>query len=59
MGEMRTVNASDAGFVTTRFDALLSWARKYSLFQYPFVTACCATSICLHWEGTAGAVDLW
>ena len=27
--------------VTTRFDKLLGWARKYSLFQYPFVTACC------------------
>lgn len=26
---------------TTRFDDLLSWARKWSLFQYPFVTACC------------------
>ncbi|MEM1417411.1 MAG: NADH-quinone oxidoreductase subunit NuoB [Myxococcota bacterium] len=26
---------------TTRFDALLGWARKYSLFQYPFATACC------------------
>ena len=41
MGEMRTMGASDQGFFTTRFDALLSWARKYSLFQYPFVTACC------------------
>jgi NADH-quinone oxidoreductase subunit B len=27
--------------MTTRFDKLLGWARKYSLFQYPFVTACC------------------
>ena len=26
---------------TTKFDALLAWARKYSLFQYPFATACC------------------
>jgi NADH-quinone oxidoreductase subunit B len=25
----------------TRVDALLGWARKYSLFMYPFVTACC------------------
>src|SRR3954452_10255868 len=32
---------SEAGFATTRLDALLGWARKYSLFQYPFVTACC------------------
>jgi NADH-quinone oxidoreductase subunit B len=26
---------------TTRIDAVLGWARKFSLFQYPFVTACC------------------
>jgi NADH-quinone oxidoreductase subunit B len=31
-----------AGFATTQFEALLHWAQKYSLFQYPFVTACCA-----------------
>ena len=30
------------GFATTKLAALLGWARKYSLFQYPFVTACCA-----------------
>jgi NADH-quinone oxidoreductase subunit B len=28
-------------FVTTRADAVLNWARKYSMFLYPFVTACC------------------
>jgi NADH-quinone oxidoreductase subunit B len=33
---------SQRGFATTRFDDLLNWAKKYSLFQYPFVTACCA-----------------
>ncbi len=27
--------------ITTRFDKLLGWGRKYSLFVYPFVTACC------------------
>lgn len=30
-----------SGFVTTRFEELLAWARKWSLFQYPFATACC------------------
>jgi NADH-quinone oxidoreductase subunit B len=30
-----------ASFHTTTLDALVGWARKYSLFQYPFVTACC------------------
>ena len=36
-----TMGGGDAGFVTTRLEELLGWARKYSLFQYPFVTACC------------------
>lgn len=27
--------------VTTKLDAAIGWARKYSLFNYPFVTACC------------------
>jgi NADH-quinone oxidoreductase subunit B len=30
------------GFHTTRVDAVLNWARKYSMFAYPFATACCA-----------------
>jgi NADH-quinone oxidoreductase subunit B len=29
------------GTFTTKLDAALGWARKYSLFPYPFVTACC------------------
>jgi NADH-quinone oxidoreductase subunit B len=36
-----TLDGSEQGFATTRVDALLGWARKYSLFAYPFVTACC------------------
>ena len=28
-------------FLTTRVDAVFNWARKYSMFAYPFVTACC------------------
>jgi NADH-quinone oxidoreductase subunit B len=36
-----TVEGSEQGFATTKVDALLGWARKYSLFMYPFVTACC------------------
>jgi NADH-quinone oxidoreductase subunit B len=47
MGEMtkpstQVIEAGQTGFATTKFNELLSWARKYSLFQYPFVTACCA-----------------
>jgi len=29
-------------WMTTRKDELIGWARKFSLFPYPFVTACCA-----------------
>jgi NADH-quinone oxidoreductase subunit B len=36
------LTGSQTGFATTRFQDLLNWAKKYSLFQYPFVTACCA-----------------
>ncbi len=35
------LDGNESGFATTRLDALLGWARKYSLFAYPFVTACC------------------
>jgi len=39
---------------TTRLDKLLGWARKYSLFQYPFVTACCGMEYmsvaCAHYD---------
>lgn len=27
--------------ITTRLSDAVNWARKFSLFQYPFVTACC------------------
>ena len=29
------------GFFTSTLRAAVHWGRKYSLFQYPFVTACC------------------
>ena len=35
------VHGNESGFGTTRVEDLLGWARKYSLFSYPFVTACC------------------
>jgi NADH-quinone oxidoreductase subunit B len=31
----------DDSFMTTTVDAVLNWSRKYSMFPYPFVTACC------------------
>ena len=48
MGELtrpttsQVIQTGESGFATTKFNELLAWARKYSLFQYPFVTACCA-----------------
>jgi len=30
------------GVVLTRVDRAIGWARKFSLFPYPFATACCA-----------------
>lgn len=32
---------SGESFITSKLDDVLNWSRKYSLFQYPFVTACC------------------
>ncbi len=29
-------------YLTTKKDELIGWARKFSIFPYPFVTACCA-----------------
>jgi len=34
-------DVSALSWMTTRLDAALGWARKFSIFQYPFVTACC------------------
>lgn len=36
--------------VTSQLGTALAWARKYSLFQYPFVTACCG----MEYMSTAG-----
>jgi NADH-quinone oxidoreductase subunit B len=41
MGKVTLGGGDAAGIITTQFDALLAWARKWSLFQYPFATACC------------------
>jgi NADH-quinone oxidoreductase subunit B len=47
MGELKGTTTSilepgqQSGFATTKFEAILAWAQKYSLFMNPFVTACC------------------
>jgi NADH-quinone oxidoreductase subunit B len=35
------IEPAESGFATTKLSELLAWARKWSLFKYPFVTACC------------------
>ncbi len=41
-GEQQVIDTGQGqGFATTKFESLLAWAQKYSLFMYPFVTACC------------------
>ena len=46
--------SGDAGFVTSRLDEAIGWARKFSIFQYPFVTACCGmeymATACAHYD---------
>ena len=47
MGELKETTTQvmepggGAGYATTKLEAVLAWAQKYSLFMYPFVTACC------------------
>lgn len=38
---MSLEEAAPAGTIATQLQAALGWARKYSIFNYPFVTACC------------------
>lgn len=42
------------GFFLTTLESALGWARKYSLFSYPFVTACCGMEFmavsCSHYD---------
>jgi len=43
----RRVTSADSALlgdaiVVTRLDRAIAWARKYSIFPYPFATACCA-----------------
>jgi NADH-quinone oxidoreductase subunit B len=45
---------TDESFITTTLDAAIGWCRKYSLFSYPFVTACCGMEFmavsCSHYD---------
>jgi NADH-quinone oxidoreductase subunit B len=41
-------------YLTTKFEDILGWARKFSLFHYPFITACCGmeymSTACAHFD---------
>ncbi len=41
-------------FLATRLDNAIGWARKFSLFHYPFITACCGmgymSTACAHFD---------
>jgi NADH-quinone oxidoreductase subunit B len=41
-------------FLTTRLETALGWGRKFSLFHYPFITACCGmeymSAACAHFD---------
>lgn len=45
---------SEESFITTKLNAAIGWCRKYSLFSYPFVTACCGMEYmavsCSHYD---------
>ncbi len=51
---LNSAAALEGSVYTTRADKILGWARKYSLFQYPFVTACCGmefmSTACSHYD---------
>ena len=59
MGVDTTFNDS---YMTTTLDSVLNWSRKFSLFQYPFVTACCGmeymATICSHYDAARFGAEI-
>ena len=51
--EVNKVLAGDS-FFTTRLNDIIGWSRKFSIFTYPFVTACCGMEYmsvsCAHYD---------
>jgi len=45
---------SGLDFVATRLETAIGWGRKFSLFHYPFITACCGmeymSTACAHFD---------
>ncbi len=52
--EKKGLGSMAGGFITTSLNAMMGWGRKYSLFQYPFITACCGMEYmsvaCAHYD---------
>ena len=50
-------------FFATKLDSLINWSRKYSLFQYPFITSCCGieymSTACSHYDIGLYRNSLW
>jgi NADH-quinone oxidoreductase subunit B len=42
------------GWITTKLNYVIGWGRKFSMFHYPFITACCGmeymSTACAHWD---------
>jgi len=53
-GKGEEKSAVKGGFITTTLNSMLGWGRKFSLFQYPFITACCGMEYmsvaCAHYD---------
>ncbi len=49
-----SIEALSGSVALAKLDDLLGWARKYSIFQYPFITACCGmeymSAACSHYD---------
>ncbi|HET6267847.1 MAG TPA: NADH-quinone oxidoreductase subunit NuoB [Acidobacteriota bacterium] len=52
--EVREHVLSDDSFLTSKLSDAIGWARKFSIFSYPFVTACCGMEYmslsCAHYD---------
>lgn len=50
----QTPRGDESSFFHTQLDSAIGWMRKYSLFPYPFVTACCGMEYmavsCSHYD---------
>ena len=48
------MNEKNDSFISTKLDSMINWSRKYSLFQYPFITSCCGieymSTACSHYD---------